>query len=247
MINIFSSNYLSRKPIDLAMKNFAKKFDKDKKILDIGCGNKPYKKYFNCKYIGLDPIKETDADIIANSWSIPAANNEYDGIILNQSLEHIERINETIVEIKRILKPGGYCIITVPQTMKNHSNPIPSRNIELNNFDKNKIKYWHIDYYRFTKFGLIYLFRDFQIIEIKETNGYLSTIFQLINYFFSSFGMNLIFSPIFFINNIAGILLDTFFNALGLIRIEIFQKFKHLIYTSLTLNYILILKNNDKK
>ena len=185
MPNIFSSNYLSRKPIEKAMKKFAKNFDKNQKVLDIGCGKKPYQKYFNCEYIGLDPVEEVKPDIVANAWDIPCQDNEFDGVILNQALEHIAETKKTISEIKRILKPGGLCIITVPQTMKNHSIPLSPEKSGLDNFDKTKVRHWNVDYYRFTKFGLIYLFRDFQVIEIRETNGYCETMFQLANYFFS--------------------------------------------------------------
>jgi len=238
MLTIFSSNYLSRKPVDLAMKEFAKNFDGGKKVLDIGCGNKPYVKYFKCEYIGLDPFENTKADVVADAWEIPFGDDEFDGVILNQSLEHIEKTTETISEIKRVLKTGGMGIITVPQTMKTHSIPLPSQNSEYDNFDKTKIKYWNVDFYRFTKFGLISLFKDFQIIELKETNGYFSTMFQLMNYFFASFGVNLLFTPIFFLNNLLGIISDVFFNIIGLA----FPKFKNLIYESLTLNYIMIIK-----
>ena len=190
MPNIFSSNYLSRKPVELAMQKFAKNFNEQQKVLDIGCGNKPYAKYFKCQYIGLDPVKETKADIIAPAWAIPFSDNKFDGVILNQSLEHIEKTSETILEIKRVLKPEGLGIITVPQTMKIHSLPLPSQNSVYNNFDKTKIKYWNNDFYRFTKFGLISLFKDFQIIDLRETNGYFSTIFQLMNYFFASLNID---------------------------------------------------------
>src|SRR4030042_4605339 len=166
MPNIFSSNYLNRAPIEKAMKAFAKNFSPNQKILDIGCGNKPYKKFFKCKYIGLDPYPGTKADSVANAWEIPCQDNEFDGIIANQSLEHIAKTQETIAEIKRVLKPDGLCIITVPQVMKTHSQPRPSSEINLNNFDKNKILYFNIDYFRFTKFGLILLFKDFQILDI---------------------------------------------------------------------------------
>lgn len=245
MITIFSSNYLSRFPVELEMQEFSKNFNEDNKVLDIGCGSKPYAKYFNCKYVGLDPFEST-AEIKANAWEIPVSDNEFDGIILNQSLEHIEKTAETISEIKRVLKLGGLCIVTVPQTMKTHSTPQPSQNSGYNNFDKNKVKYWNVDFYRFTKFGLIYLFRDFKIVKIKETNGYFSTLLQLINYFFSSFGLGIVFMPIFLINNLMGIALDWIFNAIGSIKIKLLQKFKDLIYDSLTLNYILIVKKDDK-
>lgn len=245
MTSLFSSNYLSRRPVEIAMKEFARNFDSKEKVLDIGCGRKPYAQYFNCHYIGLDPHAGVNPDIIANAWKIPALDNSFDGVILNQSLEHISETEKTILEIKRVLKPGGKCIVTVPQTMKNHSIPLPSREIKLNNFDKNKIRYWNVDYYRFTKFGLIYLFRDFKVLKIEETSGYFGTIFQLINYFFTSLKpLDKIFIPLFLVSNISGIILDNLFYKLS--KIKGGRKFYDLIYTSLPLNYIMIAEKNKE-
>src|SRR3989339_629096 len=126
MPNLFSCNYLARKPIELAMKEFAGNFDKNQKVLDVGCGKKPYAKFFSCEYIGLDPYKEVAPEIVANAWEIPLPDNSVDGIVLNQSLEHIAQTEKTISEIKRVLKLNGIGIVTVPQTMKNHSMPILS-------------------------------------------------------------------------------------------------------------------------
>lgn len=227
------------------MKKFAKNFDSNGRILDIGCGHKPYAKFFSCKYVGLDPFEEVNPDIIANAWEIPVLDNYFDGVILNQSLEHIEKTKETISEIRRVLKPGGVGIITAPQTMKVHSLPIPVEKIKSamhSNLNKSEIQYWHNDYYRFTKFGLILLFKDFEIISIRETNGYFGTILQLVNYFFSSFGVKFIFSPIFLINNILGYIMDGFFNLATSPNVTQLKKFQNLIYSTLTLNYILIIK-----
>ncbi|KKP79671.1 MAG: hypothetical protein A2271_03140 [Candidatus Moranbacteria bacterium RIFOXYA12_FULL_35_19] len=243
-VNIFQYNYLSRNPIEQAMRHFGKKFNTDKKILDIGCGKKPYAKYFKCQYLGLDPFDTQNADIVADSWDIPSENNIFDGIILNQSLEHIKKTDETIAEIKRILKPGGIGIITAPQTMKNHGIIVPSKKEALNNFDKDKLNYWRHDYFRFTKFGLIYLFRDFEILEIKETSGYFSTILQLINYFLYSLGKELFF-PVYFFNNILALFLDKLFYFVSKSGVSIFKYFYTITYESLTLNYILIIKKNS--
>lgn len=242
MPSIFANNYLNRKPVEKAMISFAKYFKTGQKVLDIGCGNKPYEKFFKCQYIGLDPFSETKADIIADAWDTPCQDNEFDGIILNQSLEHIAETQKTVSEIKRILRPGGLAILTVPQTMRNHSSPIPSEKIVLNNFDKKKIRYFNVDYYRFTKFGLLYLFKDFEVMELKETNGYFGTIFQLITYFFASLNIKYIFTPLYFVNNILGSFLDFTFGLLGKTNINIALKFDEIIYNALTLNYVLIIK-----
>lgn len=242
MTNLFSNNYLNRRPIEKAMERFAKKFNPEMKVLDIGCGNKPYARYFKCEYVGLDPFEDTKADVIADAWDIPFPDNEFDGIILNQSLEHIEKTEKTISEIKRVLKPGGLCIITVPQIMKTHSIPVSSEKIKLNNFDKKEIPYWNNDFYRFTKFGLITLFQDFKILTVQQNTYYFGTIFQLINYFFAGFGIDWLFSPIYFINNCLGKLLDEMSLLISKIPLQFFKKFRIFILESLTIDNIFIIK-----
>lgn len=241
MANIFSYNFLSRRPVEKAMRNFSKKFSPENKILDIGCGDKPYEKYFSCEYTGLDPFPGTKADVRAPAWDIPFPENTFDGVILNQSLEHITKTEKTVLEIKRVLKPGGLCIVTVPHTMRNHSTPVPSRKCEFDNFDKSEIRYWNNDFFRFTKFGLIYLFRDFKIAKLEETSGYFGTIFQLANYFFASFQpVGWLFVPVFFANNLLGASIDSIFGLVLSAKLPYFKEIDEIIYRSLPLNYILI-------
>jgi len=241
MANIFSYNFLNRRPVEKAMRDFAENFMEKNTVLDIGCGNKPYEKYFFCEYVGLDPFPGTKANVCAPAWEIPFSENTFDGVILNQSLEHIMKTEKTISEIKRVLKPGGFCIVTVPHTMRNHSTPIPSRKCEFDNFNKSEIRYWNNDFYRFTKFGLIYLFRDFKITKLEETSGYFGTLFQLVNYFFASFRpVRLIFTPLYFLNNVLGVAFDSFFKLFLSSSLPYFREADEIVYRSLPLNYILI-------
>lgn len=241
-MNIFSSNYISRKPIDDAMKSFGEKFTPDQKILDIGCGTKPYKKWFRCKYTGVDTLAAVKPDIVADAWKIPLPDQQFDGIILNQSLEHIANTDATIQEIYRLLKPGGVVIVTVPHAMKTHASAAPSSTAPVQNFNPQDHPIWRVDYFRFTKFGLIYAFRDFQTISIKETSGYIGTLFQLINYFFASFGPNWLLSPIYLINNLLGLTCDKAFTELSKLPLPLAKKFYQYTYATLPINYICVFK-----
>lgn len=242
MITIFSNNYLPSKPIERAMKKFGAGFNTSQKVLDIGCGKKPYQKYFICQYIGIDPSPEIHPDVVGNAWELPFADAVFDGIILNQSLEHISHIKKTIQEIFRVLRPGGYVIVSVPQTMRNHSIPLPASQAPVRNFNHIHHPYWHVDYYRFTKYGLIYIFQDFDVVSLQETTGYFGTLFQLINYFFASLDRSSLFMPIYFFNNILGICSDSVCRHIGTLPHPLAQKFYYHIYTSLTINYIAVFK-----
>jgi hypothetical protein len=60
----------------------------------------------------------------------------------------------------RVLKPGGFCLLTTHMAAPLHGEPY--------------------DYYRFTKYGLKDLFKNFSKTEIKENGGAALSIFQLI-------------------------------------------------------------------
>ena len=243
MIHIFSSNFLTRKPIEHAVQTFSRRFTAAHTVLDIGCGNKPYAQYFSCKYVGLDPFPEAKADIIRDAWDSGLPDNSVDGILLNQSLEHIPRTTETIAEVMRILKPGGLILVTVPQTMRHHTTPIPATTVPYKNFNVKDIPFWNEDYFRFTKFGLIYLFRDFEIIRLTPNQSYLSTLLQLWNYFLASFDMGILFSPLFCINNLLAILLDYLSSLFGKISV----RYKALIHEGLTIDHLLIARKHTKQ
>ena len=59
------------------------------KLVDIGCGNKPYVDYFSHvdKLISLD-IANDAADIIANAKFLPIKGNSIDVVLCNQVIEH---------------------------------------------------------------------------------------------------------------------------------------------------------------
>lgn len=246
MVSILSSNFLNRYPIERAMREFGRQFDSQSQILDIGCGYKPYAKYFRGEYVGVDHDREhSSADIISDSARIPKETESFDAIILNQTLEHTENISGTIAEIKRLLKPNGLVFISVPLVMKLHAIPQPSEAAPYNNFDKDKIRTWNVDFWRFTKFGLISLFREWQVVALEETSGYAGTLAQLMNYFWASFGLPYIFMPFYLVNNIIGGGIDQIIKSIALgTRNVVVLKFYNLIYLSLPLNYILIIRKN---
>ena len=246
MLSLWSDNYIPSKPIERAMKKFAQRFNHEQKVLDIGCGRKPYQNFFTCRYIELDHTADLEPDIVAPAWNIPFPDNNFDGIILNQTLEHIANINQAVAEIKRVLKPNGYAIVTVPQTMKNHSLALEASSAPIDTLSADKHPYWQVDYYRFTKYGLAYTFKSFSVISLYESNGYFGSIFQLTNYFFASLNIGLLPLPIYLVNNILGLSLDFLGRQTRRINHPIAQKFYHYIFTSLTINLIMIIQKPSR-
>ena len=139
------------------------------KILDIGCGQKPYEKLFNVsEYIGLEidtpeNRESKKADYFYDGKIFPFDNQEFDCVIMNEVFEHIFNPEEFLTEINRVLKLNGKLLITVPFVWDEHEQPF--------------------DYARYSSFGLKYLLEKhgFEIIEYKKSINDIRVIFQLIN------------------------------------------------------------------
>lgn len=56
------------------------------------------------------PIADLNLDV--TEMNIP--DNQYDVLICNHVLEHVDNVDKAFSEIKRVLKPGGWAILMVP-------------------------------------------------------------------------------------------------------------------------------------
>ena len=101
-------------------------FDSKYKILDIGCGKKPYKKLLKkSDYIGLDvcECEYANPDIIGNSENIPCDNSSFDAVMTVFVLDDSYHIKQTFSEISRVLKVDGYYFAFEAQNASIHNPP----------------------------------------------------------------------------------------------------------------------------
>ena len=138
-------------------------------VMDFGCGAKPYRGLFtNCvKYIGLDTDisghshNGEDVDVKYDGKNIPFGENEIDSIFSSEVFEHVEDIHSIMDELHRVLKPGGYMLITAPFVWNEHEIPY--------------------DFRRFTSYGIRKIVKKsgFDIIQSRKSTSYMETIFQM--------------------------------------------------------------------
>ena len=83
------------------------------RVLDVGCGDKPYKRLFpECEWVGLDnrPV----AEIVADAHEIPEPDDSFDTVVCTQLLQDCFQPLVVIKECGRVLKPGGFLLVTAP-------------------------------------------------------------------------------------------------------------------------------------
>lgn len=139
------------------------------KLLDFGCGSKPYKDLIPAKeYIGLDieqvghSHKNEQIDVYYDGRNLPFDDNHFDVVFSSEVFEHIFNLDEIICELYRVLKVNGYIFITLPFVWDEHEIPY--------------------DYARYTSFGIKYLLerRGFKIVKITKIGNYLEVMFQML-------------------------------------------------------------------
>jgi SAM-dependent methyltransferase len=113
------------------------------KVLDLACGIMPYKEYLmsakieNYISVDLEPSEyhhDVKPDFYWNGVEIPLADSSVDFVLATEFLEHYFDTATILIEIKRVLKPGGVFFFTVPGIWPLHEAPY--------------------DYHRFTPFAL---------------------------------------------------------------------------------------------
>lgn len=150
-----------------SINNFGKEISG--RTLDVGCGSKPYEKYFaSSEYIGLEiettiHQQKNKADFIYGGKEFPFESTSFDSVVTNQVLEHVFEPDFFLQEIYRVLKPKGKLLLTVPFVWDEHEQP-------------------H-DYARYSSFGLKHLLEKnkFKIIQFEKSVADYRIIVQLFN------------------------------------------------------------------
>jgi len=133
---------------------------KEKIILNIGSGHE--QNFHQNNLTNFDIYPHWNTHVSGDAHYLPFLNSSVDIVWLCAVLEHIENPFRVMEEVYRVLKPGGILLISVPFIQYLHASP-------------------H-DYFRYTKYGLRSICRNFIEIESGATyTGPMGTILQLIS------------------------------------------------------------------
>jgi SAM-dependent methyltransferase len=75
------------------------------------------------KYVGIDMFAGPNVDIVSNSHSVPLEDASVDVILSSSNFEHDDQFWTTILEMCRLIKPGGYIYICAPSAGPYHGHP----------------------------------------------------------------------------------------------------------------------------
>jgi SAM-dependent methyltransferase len=130
-------------------------------VLDVGCGNnRRFAGHFTVdRYVGLEypttlGADSSPVDVFGTALALPFADGAFDTVVSFETLEHVTDSAAMVAEMRRVVKPGGAVIVSVPFLWGEHCQPY--------------------DYYRFTTFGLRHLFESagLDVVSLERVGGF---------------------------------------------------------------------------
>jgi SAM-dependent methyltransferase len=146
-----------RAPLAAWLEQEAQQADEGYRVLDVGCGPKPYYPFFAeraSEYVGVDVVPHAAADLVGRIEDLPVEDATFDLVLCTQVLEHCDDPLRAVSELRRVTAPGGRVLASTHGVQVYHPSPQ--------------------DYWRWTYAGLERLFRenaDWESVEVKAGAG----------------------------------------------------------------------------
>jgi len=136
------------------------------RILDVGCGVKPYYPFFAevaSEYVGVDVVDNPAAELKGPVEALPVEDGSFDVVLCTQVLEHCDDPARAVSELHRVTRPGGRVLASTHGVQVYHPSPV--------------------DYWRWTHEGLKRLFvtsAEWSSVEVEPAAGTASALAMLL-------------------------------------------------------------------
>jgi SAM-dependent methyltransferase len=136
------------------------------RILDVGCGVKPYYPFFAgvaSEYVGVDVVENPAAELLGPVEALPVEDASFDVVLCTQVLEHADDPAQAVRELRRVTRPGGRVLASTHGVQVYHPSPA--------------------DYWRWTHEGLRRLFdqnADWASLSVTPAAGTASALAMLL-------------------------------------------------------------------
>lgn len=173
----FSPFFLIRYYLRRDTRHFVKKYEIKGRILDLGCGQKPFRNIFrNSEYVGIDfenfsQNKDSSGGKpdfyfgreYENNMKLPFGDGSFNHCVSFQVLEHHPEPEIMAGEMARIVKKDGFILVSCPFIYALHEEPD--------------------DYQRLTHYKLKYIFEKngCTMVEVKKQGTLFSAISMLVS------------------------------------------------------------------
>lgn len=164
---IFTPTYIIRRELLRAIKDLAPSISGS--ILDFGCGSKPYEFLFSgaASYLGVDlegtghDHSDSKVDVFYDGELLPFPDEMFDAVVSFEVFEHVFNLSDVLAEIRRVTKPSGTLLISIPFAWHEHEQPY--------------------DFARYTSFGITHILAQsgYEVIKAKKTATHILATFQM--------------------------------------------------------------------
>lgn len=159
--------YAVRAPLSAWMRAEAARTPPGARVLDVGCGLKPYYPWFAeraSEYVGVDIVESPYADLQGTAEALPVPDATFDLVLCLQVLEHTADPAQVVRELRRVTAPGGRVLASTHGVHVYHPSPD--------------------DFWRWTRAGLERLFRehaDWSSVAVSPAGGSAACVGMLVS------------------------------------------------------------------
>lgn len=140
------------------------------RLLDLGCGTTPFRDLYepyataslNMDVAHADCAIDHRVALTRHASQLPFADGEFDVVLCAEVLEQVAEPAAFLAEVRRVLKPGGWLVLTTPFMVPLREEPY--------------------DFYRFTRHGIRHLLRTtgFECLQIQVFGDYFGVLLRLL-------------------------------------------------------------------